>query len=118
MLTVQVSRIIQPYTECFVCFQVTQNGSLSDFFENFGGQLEEVNFVDGFATEVAVPSPVMSTATIGQPAAVPQPDTGIGYQNLPATSHSNRIVALNVPVAQSSALPAVSQHMVYYNGLR
>ena len=73
--------------------------------------------MDGFAAEIAVPSPVMSTATIGQPAAVPQADAGIGYQSIPAASHSNRIVALNVPVGHSAASPAVSQQMVYYNGL-
>jgi len=101
-------------------FQVAQNGSLSDFFANFGGQLEDANFADDFAVEAVVPSPAVSAAAVGHMAAVQQiqqAGAGIGYQNIPAANQGNRIVALNVPVAQSPSTAAVSQQMVYYNGL-
>ena len=104
-----------------LCFQVAQNGSLSEFFESFGGQLEDANFANSFSAEVAVPSPIMSTAVAGQMAAVQQlqPVNAVdaGYRSIPAANQSNRVVAVNVPFAQSSGSTAVSQQMVYYNGL-
>jgi len=99
---------------------VVHNGSLTDFFENFGGQLEDASFADGFSAEAVGPFPAMSAATVGQMAAEHQiqpANAGIGYHTIPAANQSNRIVALNVPVAQSSGSTAVSQQMVYYNGL-
>jgi len=63
----------------------------------------------------------MSTAVAGQMAAVQQlqPVNAVdaGYRSIPAASQSNRVVAVNVPFAQSSGSTAVSQQMVYYNGL-
>jgi len=102
----------------FVGFQVAQNVSLTDFFESFGGQLGDANFADGFSAE-ATNSPFPS-ATVGQEAAVQQiqqPNVGIGYHSIPAANQNNQIVALNVPVTQTPGLAAVSQQMVYYNGL-
>lgn len=97
-----------------------QNGSLSDFFENFGGQLEEANFADNFTIEAAN----VSAPTIGQLAAgvqqIQQPATAaIGYQHIsqPTNQGSPHVVALNLQVAQSSGTSAASQQMVYYNGL-
>lgn len=97
-----------------------QNGSLTDFFEHFGGQLQDANFADGFSAEVASPFPAVSAAVVGQMAAeqqIQQTNAAIGYQTIPTANQNNRIVALNVPVAQSSGSAAVSQHMVYYSGL-
>lgn len=98
-----------------------QNGSLSDFFENFGGQLEDASIADGFPVEAASFFPATSTAAVGQMSAVQliqQANAGIGYQNVPAANQGSQIFALNVPATQSSGSAAVSQQMVYYNGLR
>jgi len=92
-----------------------------DFFENFGGQLEDVNLADSVAVESAVPSHNMFTANVGQMAAMQQTQqatAAVGYQSVPTANQNSRIVALNVPVAQSTGSAAVSQQIVYYNGLR
>ena len=108
---------------CFVpsqncdAFQIVQNGSLSEFFENFGGQLEDASFSDGFSVEAAVPLPATSAAALGHMAAVQQPSGIMGYQRIPAASQSNHIVAVNIPSAQSTGSAAASQQMMYYNGI-
>jgi len=99
---------------------VVHNGSLTDFFENFGGQLEDANFADGFTADAASPFPATSAAAVGQLAAlqqIQQANAGVGYQNVLTGNQGSRIVALNVPVTQYSGSAAVSQQMVYCNGL-
>jgi len=101
-------------------FQIAQNGALSDFFESFGGQLEDVNFTDSFVSAEAPASfPTASVATVLQPAAIQNINAGISYQGITTvSSQGNRVVALNVPAAQSTgAVATVSQQLVYYNGL-
>ena len=76
--------------------------------------------MDDSAAEAAAPSITMSAPAIGHVAAVQQiqpANAAIGYQSIQTANQGSRIVALNVPVGQSSGMAVVSQQMVYYNGL-